>query len=96
MITRRVVLTLAAIGIAGTLGCRNHMPHAFTWPAGGDVQQTHANPPEGGYYSNWDPWAVELEVTPLKDVNRFVRSTSWSPRLRTKMETHSPTDAWSG
>ncbi len=46
------------------------MPHATcTWPAGGDIQQTHAKPPEGGYYSNWDPYAAELEVQPTEDVN---------------------------
>jgi len=49
--------------------CKTHMPHAFTWPAGGDIQQTHAKPPEGGYMSNWDPFAVELEVVPVEDVN---------------------------
>ena len=58
-----LVLLLAACG------CRSHMPHAFTWPAGGDIIPTHAAPPEGGYYSNWDPWAVELEVWPENDVN---------------------------
>lgn len=57
-------------GLMWTVGCRNHMPHAFTWPAGGDIQYTHAKPPElWGYYENWDPYAVELEVTPLEDVN---------------------------
>jgi len=30
---------------------------------------SHPEPPEGGYYTNWDPYAVTLEVTPLKDVN---------------------------
>jgi len=33
------------------------------------VQQTHAKPPEGGYYGNWDPFAVSLEVTPVEAVN---------------------------
>lgn len=60
---------LAVLGAAGMLGCRNSMPHSFTWPAGGDIIPTHAKPPEGGYYTNWDPYAVELEVTPLEDVN---------------------------
>jgi uncharacterized repeat protein (TIGR01451 family) len=45
------------------------MPHSFTWPAGGDVEQTHAKPPQGGYYDNWDPYAVSLEVTPVEAVN---------------------------
>lgn len=60
---------LAVVAAAGMFGCRNHMPHAFTWPGGGDIIYSHAKPPEGGYYSNWDPFAVELEVTPLEDVN---------------------------
>lgn len=66
---RYSLVTLLAVGVAGVMGCRSHMPHAFTWPAGGDIQQTHAKPPEGGYYSNWDPYAVELEVVPMEDVN---------------------------
>jgi hypothetical protein len=45
------------------------MPHSFTWPVTGDQIPTHPKPPEGGYYTNWDPYAVELEVTPLEDVN---------------------------
>ncbi len=66
----QIILMLTAIGMVGLLGCRNHMPHRIlTWPAGGDIQQTHAKPPEGGYYKNWDPYAVELVVTPEKDVN---------------------------
>ncbi|RMF83035.1 MAG: DUF11 domain-containing protein [Planctomycetota bacterium] len=45
------------------------MPHALTWPGGGDITPSHAKPPEGGYYTNWDPYAVELEVTPVESVN---------------------------
>jgi uncharacterized repeat protein (TIGR01451 family) len=59
-------MAVAAVAITG---CKTHMPHAATWPAGGDIVQSHAKPPEGGYYSNWDPWAAELEVTPVEDVN---------------------------
>lgn len=62
------LIGMAALTI-GVSACRDHMPHAFTWPAGGDVQQTHAKPPEGGYYTNWDPFACELEVTPMEHVN---------------------------
>lgn len=58
------------LGVAGLLpGCRTSMPHAFTWPASGDTQYTHPKPPEGGYYSNWDPYAMELDLQPTKDVN---------------------------
>ena len=61
---------LAVIGMALTaVGCREHMPHALTWPGTGDTIYTHPKPPEGGYYSNWDPYAVELTLEPLDDVN---------------------------
>lgn len=62
-------LLSSVVAVLLVSGCRNHMPHSFTWPAGGDIQYTHAKPPEGGYHSNWDPYAVSLEVTPIEDVN---------------------------
>jgi uncharacterized repeat protein (TIGR01451 family) len=65
----RTLIGLLAGGLLALAGCRDHMPHAFTWPGGGDVTQSHAKPPEGGYYTNWDPFAVSLEVEPLEDVN---------------------------
>ena len=62
-------LLLAALVATGLVaGCRGHMPHAATW-VGGNVARTHAKPAEGGYYGNWDPYAVSLEVVPVKDVN---------------------------
>lgn len=67
--TKALLLGFAATTLFAATGCRNHMPHAFTWPAGGDVVPSHPKPPEGGYYSNWDPYAVSLEVTPVEDVN---------------------------
>jgi uncharacterized repeat protein (TIGR01451 family) len=63
-----ILLTAAITAIAST-GCRNHMPHGLTWPAGGDLERTHAKPPEGGYYSNFDKYAVSLECTPVEAVN---------------------------
>lgn len=57
-----------AVGALALVGCKQWMPHSFTWPYGGDVQYSHAKPP-GTYYKNWDPFAVELEVTPLQDLN---------------------------
>jgi len=53
----------------GTFGCRNSMPHAFTWPSTGDEIRTHPKPPEGGYYKNWDPYAASIEITPVEDTN---------------------------
>ena len=39
---RRVVVCLVTAGLilAGLSGCRNNMPHAWTWPTGGDIQYT--------------------------------------------------------
>src|SRR5262245_29126305 len=69
--TKRLFRTagLAVVAAAGMVGCRNGMPHAFTWPGTGDQIQTHPKPPEGGYYKNWDPFAVEMDITPLTDIN---------------------------
>lgn len=54
---------------SGAAGCREMMPHAFTWPATGDTIPTHPKPPEGGYYGNWDPYAGTIELEPVADVN---------------------------
>lgn len=67
---KRGLTLLAAMGLAtAAVGCRDHMPHSFTWPGTGDTIYTHPKPPEGGYYSNWDPFAVELKLEPAEDVN---------------------------
>ncbi len=63
------LLMTCTIGLTLALGCREHYPHSFTWPATGDTIPTHPKPPEGGYYSNWDPYAATIELTPVKDVN---------------------------
>lgn len=52
--------------VAATVGCRNHMPHAFTWPYGGDMQRSYAKPPGS---ENWDPYAATIEITPVEAVN---------------------------
>jgi uncharacterized repeat protein (TIGR01451 family) len=44
------------------------MPHSFTIGTG-RITQTHPKPAEGGYTTNWDPYAVSLELTPVVDVN---------------------------
>jgi len=67
--TKALLLGIAASATFVGLGCRDAMPHSLTWPAGGDTVPSHPKPPEGGYYSNWDPYAVSLEVTPVEDVN---------------------------
>lgn len=65
----RVFMLVAAAGLLLSAGCRDGMPHSFTWPVTGDQSPTHPKPPEGGYYTNWDPYAATIEVTPVEDVN---------------------------
>ncbi len=62
-----IAVLFGLMALAG--GCRNHMPHSLTWPATGDQIPTHPKPPEGGYYSNWDPYAATIELTPVEAVN---------------------------
>src|SRR5262245_38131768 len=59
----------AALALLAMAGCRNVMPHAFTWANTGDVTWTHPKPPEGGYWKNWDPYACTVELTPAEDIN---------------------------
>ena len=50
-------------------GCgRDTMPPTFVL-VGGEVERSHPKPMEGGYYSDWDPYAGSIEITPVKDVN---------------------------
>ena len=64
----RILLVLAVAAIGLVPGCEDAFPHSFTI-APGDVGRVHAEPAEGGYYTNWDPYAATLEVTPVRDVN---------------------------
>lgn len=65
-----VAVCFVAASLAGSLGCRTHMPHhAFVWANTGDEVRTHPKPPEGGYYKNWDPFAASIELTPAEDTN---------------------------
>ena len=69
MRVRSLVAVASLLVLAGlVVGCRDHMPHSATW-VGGDVGRTHAKPAEGGYYTNWDPFAGTITLTPLRDVN---------------------------
>ncbi|HUS92148.1 MAG TPA: DUF11 domain-containing protein [Phycisphaerae bacterium] len=66
---QKTIVLFAAVAVAGLLGgCRDTYPHSFTI-APGDVQAVHGKPAEGGYYTNWDPYAATLEITPVRDVN---------------------------
>ncbi len=66
--TKSILLAVAVLAAAGLVGCSVHMPHSLTLGTG-VVERTHSEPAEGGYYTNWDPYAVTLEVVPVEDVN---------------------------
>jgi uncharacterized membrane protein len=54
----------AALLAAGCLG-GGHNPGYFPWVIpGGDIIQTHAKPKGHGYYKNFDPKSVRIDVTP--------------------------------
>jgi len=72
------LLLLLAMCLAGATGCYgvSHNPSYFPSPLPfGDVVQTHARPPGLGYYSNFDPRAINLEVRSLGSLSATV-STS--------------------
>lgn len=59
-------LTLGAAACAS--GCNTHNPSYFPYLLPfGDIWQTHAKPVGAGYYANFDPHAIRLEVRPMKD-----------------------------
>ncbi len=67
--SRWLVLTLLLATTALFVGgCREHYPHAFAI-AGGNIERSHPKPMEGGYYSNWDPYAAKITITPVEDTN---------------------------
>ena len=68
----RLMLALLAAVLPTLTGCfgvtQNPSYFPYWWPAG-RVLPTHAKPPGPGYFANFDPHAVRLEVRPLKDGN---------------------------
>jgi uncharacterized repeat protein (TIGR01451 family) len=53
-------------GCFGVTQNPSYFPHLLHT---GDIIQTHAKPPLHGYYSNFDPHAVKLEVRPLESTS---------------------------
>ena len=69
---RLCLLLLAALACCSS-GCfgGNENPSYFPYLLPfGDVIQTHAKPISPGYYANFDPHAVRLEVRPLESTNQ--------------------------
>lgn len=60
--------SVAMAGILLTLGCSSY-PTKFGILHGGHIQREHGKPMEGGYYQNFDPKAVRLEVKPAEATN---------------------------
>jgi uncharacterized repeat protein (TIGR01451 family) len=66
---RTIRLKLLAASVCALSGCLgvsqnpSYFPHLLPTC---DIIRTHAKPPLGGYYSNFDPHAVKLEVRPLE------------------------------
>lgn len=73
---RRRWLLLLALCAGAASGCHNngvtHNPSYFPWLYHhfGDIIPTHAKPPGHGYYANFDPNAVRLEIRPLEATNQ--------------------------
>jgi uncharacterized repeat protein (TIGR01451 family) len=67
--TRQVVRMLLALAALAPIGCfgvsQNPSYFPYYLPTG-DIIRTHAKPPGCGYFANFDPHAVRLEVTPLE------------------------------
>ncbi|MCU0702923.1 MAG: hypothetical protein MUF18_02915 [Fimbriiglobus sp.] len=69
----RVALIWPVVLVAAAAGCFGgaHNPGYFpNWLPPGDIIQTHAKPPGGAYYRDFDTRAVRLEVTPASCSNK--------------------------
>ncbi|MEI7687301.1 MAG: DUF11 domain-containing protein, partial [Planctomycetota bacterium] len=66
---KATVLLLLCLSLCAS-ACNTHNPSYFPYLLPfGDIVQTHAKAPGAGYYANFDPYAVRLEVRPMKDSN---------------------------
>ncbi len=69
---RKLCLTVSAAAACLLSGCfgvsQNPSYFPYLLPTG-DIIRTHAKPPGSGYYANFDPHAVHLEVRPLESTN---------------------------
>ncbi|MGF1579684.1 MAG: hypothetical protein ACFCD0_10000 [Gemmataceae bacterium] len=74
---RRSVTILVTMGLFCLAGCAGHHgnPRYFPWYlAPGPIERSHAKPAGHGYYQNFDPYAVRLEVRPLNPAPVPVRT----------------------
>ncbi len=64
--TVRRLACLLPLAFAGCFGLSQNPSYFPFYLPTGDIVRTHAKPPGFGYYANFDPHAVCLEVTPLE------------------------------
>lgn len=63
-----IILALSVLGTALIVGCSSY-PTKFGILHGGHIDREHGKPMEGGFYENFDPEAVSLEVVPVEETN---------------------------
>jgi hypothetical protein len=69
MIARNPLFAATLLAVTFSAGC-SYNPGTFPyWLPGGHIVQDHAKPSGPGYFRNFDPKAVKLEVTPNQNVN---------------------------
>jgi uncharacterized repeat protein (TIGR01451 family) len=61
-----VLATALAVSAAGCFGVTQNPSYFPFYLPTGDIIRTHAKPPGLGYFANFDPHAVRLEVQPLE------------------------------
>lgn len=66
---KATVLLLLCLSLCAC-ACNTHNPSYFPYLLPfGSITQTHAKPVGAGYFANFDPHAIRLEVRPMKDAN---------------------------
>lgn len=69
----RLVGWLPLLGLTASVGCFGGAHNPGYFPniiPPGDVIQTHAKPPGGAYFRDFDPKAIRLDVTPTQVTNK--------------------------
>jgi len=62
----RTILIAAALALAGCSHNPGYFPYLIP---GGPISESHAKPGGRGYFKNFDPKAVKLEITPNQQIN---------------------------
>src|SRR5436309_466117 len=66
---RAIIVCAILCALPGCFGVtQNPSYFPYLLPTG-DIIPTHAKPPGAGYYANFDPHAIRLEVRPLTGTN---------------------------